>query len=269
MNRMIWITCGAAALVLFGCSSDKKSTNVNASTPFPYAKPGVETMQIDVSDLSQRGEPEKTAGICHAATALVVAWVNLNVELRLVIPEAALAACFTSPSVYLGNSSWRWTATGGQGAGAWTAELTGTLESTTEIGWEMRISGTASSLNRFLWFDGLCDYDAHSGEWTAYDPLTPDAQNAVITCTWSLPAGAGQDHTIDFENVDDRASENGDFLNYGLADSIATISFYDASQDASSEAWWDLRDGSGQAMSAQGDTCCWGARPLYPDVDCP
>jgi hypothetical protein len=66
------------------------------------------------------------------------------------------------------------------------------------------------------------------------------------------------------------SGELGDILRYELADSIADVSFFDASEPATSRVHWDLRDGVGLAVSAAGDTCCWGARSAaYPDVECP
>jgi hypothetical protein len=271
MKRTLLLALVAVAVLgVAGCSEDEeKPTGVDPNTPFPYAEPAVATMQVDVEDLGEGGYALGPAGICHALTTLVVAWVNLNVEVRLLIPEAALVACLQQPPVYLGNSTWRWTANGGQGAGAWTAELTGTLASATQVEWVMRVTGTQLNLNRFLWFDGRCDLAAQAGDWVFYDPASPATPKAVIQCAWSLPAATEADRTLDFENVDTTAPEYHDLLHYALADSIALISFTDASAQSTTEARWDLRDGSGRAISAQGDTCCWGARPLFPDIACP
>jgi hypothetical protein len=198
-----------------------------------------------------------------------VAWVNVNVQARLLIPEAVLIACLQQPSVYIGDSTWRWTATGGAGVDAWTAELSAKAVASTPIEWAMRVSGTARALDRFLWFYGECDVAANSGFWIYYDPESPDLAKETIECTWSFPAGSDEDRSLDFENVDAEADEYGDVLHYGLADSIATISFTDASAQGTTEVRWDLRDGAGRTVTAAGDTCCWGARPLFEDVDCP
>lgn len=270
MKRNIIPALALAALCVAGCSDDdEKPTGPDPRTPFPHAQPTAATMEVDVQDLEAPGAFAAPQGICHAWTTVVVAWVNLNVQVRLAIPAAALGACGQQPSIYLGDQTWRWTASGGQGTGAWTAELTARVVSASRVDWAMRISGTPLGLDRFLWFEGYADVGADEGMWTYYDPRGAQPTNGVVECTWSLPSDAEADRTLEFENVDETGAEFGDLLQYELADSIATISYFDASAQATTEARWDLSDGSGGTTNAQGQTCCWGPRPLYPDVACP
>lgn len=270
MQRRLILGLAVAALCLAGCSEDeKKPTGPDPNTPFPHARPAVASMQVDVQDLAAPGAALKPQGICHALTALVVGWINLNVQVRLALPAAALNACLRVPSVYLGDQTWRWTASGGQGSNAWTSELTATIVSASRVDWAMRISGTALQLDRFLWFEGHGDPTARSGVWEYHDPNSSQPSASVIECTWSFPTSEDEERTLEFENVQVGAAEFGDLLHYELADSIASVSFLDASVPATTAARWDLRDGSGRATNAQAETCCWGPRPLFPDVVCP
>lgn len=266
-DRFLRLFAVASLLMVVACSNDKDNSP-DPATPFPYARPSVATMQMNVTDLEQVTTLTPT-GVCHALSALAVAWINANVAVRLVIPAAAVDACFHQVPVYLGDDSWRWTAAGGLGLQAWTAEMTGHARSENQIDWAMRISGTALQLDRFLWFDGPSDTAARSGIWHYYDPASPGTSRELVSCMWSLPLPLDTDRELEFENVATGTAGFGDLLRYELADSIADISLYLASEETTSRAHWDLRDGLGLAVSAGGDTCCWGARPTYLDIDCP
>jgi hypothetical protein len=261
---------------LAGCSDDDDDNQgVDPETPFTASIPSTQSMELEVNDLQTTGLTARPAGLCHGLTSLAVAWINLNVVAHLAIPEAVLAACLQQPSTYLGNSRWQWTCTGGQGGGTWTAVLAaqvegGVLNPVEEVSWEMQISGTTLALDDALWFDGNCDVDAREGVWIFYDPQSVGTPQAVIRSEWDLSAAAEEDRTLTFEAIDAGTAIYGDELAYALIDSIGSITYFDASASATFAARWDLRDGSGRAISAQGDTCCWGARNLlFPDVDCP
>lgn len=261
----------AGTLCLFclsSCSDDKGPSGPDPQTPFPYTIPSVSTMQLNLEDLDQ-GNPRRPAGVCHAVSALAVAWVNVNVAIRLAVPIATFSACLQQQPVYLGDNTWRWTAGGGVGNGAWTAELTAHVASAAQIEWSMRVSGTPQGLDRFLWFDGTSDSVARAGVWHYYDPASRATPVEWIRCAWSLPEEPTASHEIAFENVYAGDPGYGDRLLYEVVDSVAAVILEDAGQATAARVHWDMRTGSGMAVSASGDSCCWGARPLYPDVDCP
>jgi hypothetical protein len=269
MNARALCLFMAANLFVVASCSNNEDRSPDPARPFPYAKPPASTMQLDIRDLEQEAALAPT-GVCHALSALAVAWIDANVILRLALPSAAFDACLHQMPVYLGSDVWRWTAFGGVGQSAWTAELSGQLREGDQIDWAMRISGTMLDLDQFLWFDGSCDVGARSGIWHYYDPGTTYSRRELVRCVWSLPMPSSEDRELEFENVTTGSAEFGDILRYELADSIADITFLDTSQPATSRVHWDLRDGVGMAISATGDTCCWGARSAgYPDVECP
>jgi hypothetical protein len=258
-----------AVLAVLSCSNDNGDKNpVDPATPFPYATPSLSTVQPDLGDLQQQQRAFAAKGLCHALSAVAVSWVNLNVAVRLAVPIAAFGACLNAHPVYLGESTWRWTANGGAGSPAWTAELTAHDAGSGNVDWSMRISGTLLALDRFLWFDGQCDTAAQSGIWHYYDPANRPASEEAVRCTWSLPSSPSAPRSIVFENMTAGQPDSGDRLRYELADSIASIGFDDASPPGTTRIRWDLRDGAGMTVTASGDSCCWGDRPLFPDIVC-
>jgi len=268
-GMVVGLLATAMLLVAGGCGEDDDApSGPDPNEPVTFSVPSIRTMQVEIDDLGRQGIAGREKGLCHALTALTVAWINLNVEARLLVPQAALVACLQQPSVYLGSATWRWTASGGQGAGAWTAELTGRVATATMIAWEMRVSGTTLGLDRFLWFEGDANTEAEAGVWTFYEPGGSTPGQAILEATWVLPAATDEDRTLDFRNLLAGSPDYGDHLHYELADSVAAVSLLDAGTASTLRAQWDLRDGAGFAVNAEQDTCCWGARPTYPDIGC-
>ncbi len=260
----------AAAFVLScGGNDDDKPTGPDPDAPFPYAAPPVGSMEMNLNDLGE-GATQTDVGVCHALSAAAVLWIDVNVKVRLAVPVAAFAECLKQQSVYLGDSTWRWTAGAGAGADAWTAELTAHVVSESRVEWAMRISGTRQAFDRFLWVDGNCNGAARTGTWHYYDPASPQTTRELIRCDWALPATPGGNSAVLFQNVEAGGQDSGDRLRYEVTDSIALVSFYNSGPPADSvRVSWDLRTGEGMAIGAQADTCCWGPRPIYPDVICP
>jgi hypothetical protein len=255
-------------LALSSCSSDKKSTNEpDPNEPFPHSIPSVATMQVDTEDLGTVS-PTGEAGLCHAVSAIVVVWVDANVRLRLAIPVGAFVACVSTVPVYIGDDTWRWTATQGQGSDMATGELTAHVVSESRIDWEMRVSGTFRGLDRFLWFRGSSDPGAGSGIWHYYDPMFLDTPKEVVQCTWSQEPAPGGTREVEFVNVEAGNPNIGDRLRYRLVEYAASIHYRNAAQAESTDVSWSLLTGEGRTVNAAGDSCCWGARPLFPDVAC-
>lgn len=256
----------ALASVL-SCGDDDPS-GIDPDTPFPHTIPSQLTMQADTNDLAGGGLAP-ASGACHAVSAIAVGWIDLNVKIRLAVPVAAFIACAAQTPVYVGDGTWIWTASGGAGAGAWTADLTGQVASTTQVAWEMRVSGTASGFDRFLWFSGQCDFAATHGSWLYFDPQSQQEQQELIQCDWTYFGGEPTMYTVAFRNVDEGGAGYGDLLRYAYTTPLASISLADASNEDTTRISWDTATGAGMLVNAEGDSCCWGERPLFPDVECP
>jgi hypothetical protein len=253
-------------IIAGGCSSDNDH---ESGDPFPHPVPPVTTMQMDLSDLEQVAGASASHGVCHALSALAVAWANANVVIRLAIPATVFTACIGQEPVYLGDRAWRWTATGGSGAAAWTGELTATAPvGTAAVTWEMRISGTPVGYDRVLWFSGESNPSALHGHWIYYDPArTPST--AVVRCEWARASTEGGARELAFTIVDASNPDHDDRLEYAVNDPIASVSYVDATANETVSIEWDVVTGAGMAMDAQVERCCWGPRPDYDDADCP
>ena len=254
----------AVALVPIGLGCGDDEIDPNRAPTFTVPAPG--TMAVDVSALNAK--PAASAGVCHGLSALVVAWVNANVAVRLAVPTLAFAAAVAEHPVYLGDETWRWTTTGGLG-NTWSAELEATVDNEGNVDWTMRISGTSQALNRFLWFSGTSNRNAVSGVWHYFDPQSPAESRELVEAEWSRASNAGAaSQELVFRNVDTQSPDSGDVLAYSLTGQTAAMEFEDASEVKTSSVWWDVVTGEGSATNPQGETCCWGPRPEFNDVSC-
>ena len=266
MRTKFAVLFGLMSLVVcLSCSNDDNPA-IEVPTPFPHTLAPVGSMQIDFSDLS--GGAKEQSGLCHALSSLVVSWVNVNVMVRLALPVIAVASCFDNDPEYVAPMRWEWTATGGSGANAWTAKLSGFVTGADSVHWAMRISGTPLHFTDYLWFDGFANYIAAEGSWDYYDPESPELPRRILTSNWSLPAGT-EDKTIDFINVDESDDGFEDRLAYQIQDDEASVSFFDASVPGTTTVEWNLDTGEGSTTSVDGSSCCWGQRPAFPDIECP
>ncbi len=252
----------------FGCSDDDDGGNgIDPDTPFPGSTPSSETMTMDTSDLSSG---LVAGGICHGTSAAVAAWVGLNVVARLALPVATFDAAIAQNPTFIGDQTWRWTATGGTGVNAWTAELDAEVVSTTEIDWFMRVSGTNLDLDRFLWYRGTANHSARDGFWIYFDPLDTAEIDETVRAEWSFPEGSATTKVLSFENRLDGEVTYGDLLTYTVEGDEITLSFDDADPAGTTTIQWNVTTGEGQTMGAQGETCCWGPRTSgYEDIECP
>jgi hypothetical protein len=276
MSRPGWFFLAGVLIVLAACSSDKGSPRVvDPATPFPAGLPPQGSMQVDFADIAYPTREVSHSGPCRAGTAFLVDWIRLNLERRLLLPEAVLAACSRQTPAYLGDQEWRWVATGGQGDRGWSAELTATVSLTPEglvdhVYWEMRVTGSELALSRALWVKGISGSNGLVGAWSCFDPTVSPNLKQVLACTWDLTSAVSLDRHLVFYVTDPDAAGYGDRARYVLADSVVTLDQFDASAGATVRVSWDLRDGAGWYDSAAGWKCCWGSRDAhYPNVLCP
>ena len=257
---MMTISLVAGLSVNWGCSDDDEMVDPD----FPHTVPTGGSMEIDAEILTAPGGLARGGG-CHGIAAFVVGWTNLNVAVRTAIPVAVFVAAASNPPEYLGDQTWRWTASGGAGGGAWSASLTGHIAASDRVEWSMALSGTVLQLEDFIWYDGFSNPGATLGEWRYYDPATPNERNQVVLCTWD--ASAFDDRHLSFENTKEGAPENGDVLTYAVEGDLAFLEFEDADDEQSARIDFLLTTGEGSATNNEG-ICCWGPRPDFDDVTC-
>ncbi|MEZ4650895.1 MAG: hypothetical protein R3E97_19340 [Candidatus Eisenbacteria bacterium] len=247
-----------------GCSDDDEGPEPDPT--FPGQTPTTASMQIDLSELNDSGSPA-TFGPCHSTSFLLVTIANGFVATALILPIATLGATVQNEPVYVGDQTWRWSASGGSGGGAWTADFEGHLASATVVEWTMIVNGTDLDLEDFVWYTGVSNLAASSGSWTFYDPWDLDEVGETLYSTYVVQSEDVGNLT--FENRNDDGDGFGDLLTYDANDDDLAVSFYDASEDGTLSVAWSKSSGVGQLTTIQGETCCWGERPTYPDVQCP
>ena len=260
----------AWTLIPLSCADDDKPTTPDPATPFPYAKPAVSTMQVDTSDLAGEGAIDKS-GPCHLQTRNLALWVDAVLIFPFSIPVGAFGACLLRDPIYLGNATWRWTATGGTGSQEHTDELTARLLGESQVEWALQVSGTQHDLDRFLWISGVSDTAAREGEWRFYDRQSPQTPREVLRISWSVDDALGGSAELLIDVTDGDGARFGDRLRFEASAVQAVLSLEDLAggETDTTSVRWNRVTGDGRMVSAAGDTCCWGERPGYGNIDCP
>ena len=249
-----------------GTSSGGGTITVHPNAAYPYGTPFDGTLEPELDQLSEGALAPEMPGLCHGLAAVSVAWANTTVFFFTGLPTVVFLEALTHRPVWYPPDTWLWAYTMPSGSGWVTVELYATLTGATEIDWEMLISGTVLSYNRFQWVTGVSQTDATSGHWILYDHRTPAVETEALRIDWSRRAQ--DDRDLVYLNILTSSEGYGDSLRYSIRGDSAEVRLDDVSEDTFTRVQWDVEVGSGKLTGANGDSCCWGPAPAYADIDC-
>ncbi len=185
-NKMKIVYALLAFVMVFSIScekTDENDTNSNALVLPPY-----ESMVVDFSDFLDDSNSAKTASTAKIGgnwlyPRLAIGFWNTALLTKLAIPIASFKSAFAHDAEFLGENTWQWTYTVDGFTSEYTARLTGELTSE-EVIWKMYVTKVGiEGFEEFLWFSGVSDLDAKSGQWTLYQ--SPEHPNRILHIEWS------------------------------------------------------------------------------------
>lgn len=185
-NKMKIVYVLLAFVLVFSIScekTDKNDTNSNALVLPPY-----ESMVVDFSAFLDDSNSAKTASTAKIGgnwlyPRLAIGFWNTALLTKLAIPVASFKGAFAHDPEFLGENTWQWTYTVDGFTSEYTARLTGELTSE-EVIWKMYVTKVGiEGFEEFLWFSGVSDLDAMSGEWILYQ--SPEHPNRMLHIEWS------------------------------------------------------------------------------------
>jgi len=249
---------------LFGCGEETTEPENGQPDSPPVPDPG--TMSMDLSNLSESGQAlRQPEGLCHAGSAILVGVANTAVFVYTVVPRVALIAALVQQPEWTPPATWTWSYPVETQLDTASVELVATVPDSLRVQWGMTVSGTRHDLEDFLWVSGESMLDASEGHWLLYDPNLPVAEQEALRIEWVFDAT--DDRSLDFLNVNTSSEGVGDTLSYSISGSDAMVSYHDVDNGVT-RVEWDVDVGNGEFHGAQGDSCCWGAAPTYPNVEC-
>ena len=250
----------ACLALLLAAACEKNPIEQKKSAP---ALPPAKAMSVDLSVFTQKpalfkGAMDSTQTNFNNA-AVRVAVINTLVLLGLAAPTATFAAAASQNPTLERDGKFHWVYQAQHGLNTYQADLAGWVESN-KIKWEMRVTVPSAlpPLTDYLWYDGWSNLTNTSGQWHFYDATKPAGQSEVIRLDWSYTGLL--DRSATFTNVSPNPEANGDVLEYQIAGTACSISFFDHSEDITAIIGWDAVTTAGYIevpLYHGGETAYW------------
>ena len=254
--------------VLTGCGKQPASPAKSANEPPPV--PPASSMKFDFNNFfDQHGAAQVHAAHPNGVDATAaksnwinavtrIVYINLTVADLFAAPTLALQAALHTEPV-LGDDGWfTWTYSFSDNGHDITLRLRGRIDGAI-VTWRMLVTDPQATpaMNDFEWFTGETRLQNDRGFWIFNDRRNGEAV-AVARIDWN--SASERDRSLSFRNVDTASADFGDQLEYRVADALASITFLDASTQASFDITWNELDGTGSLMVPDynnGERACW------------
>lgn len=233
-------------VVFLACSKEEKE-------PQRPDVPSSATMTIDLSLFTSASFARPALRCAHFDTAcgLVSIWGSIT-RAVFALPRLAFVLAITRTRVYEGDSTWSWTF----GADTNNVKLTARLLASDSVEWRMTV--TNSRLDRFLWYNGRCNFEATGGWWLFHDPALPADANDVLWTGWSKNDADTTAH-LTLVIVSPTHAEFNDTLSYHVNGTVANVWLRDISGPRAGR-WnivWDRVAHYGRIEYPEGHSGCW------------
>lgn len=235
---------------LYSCNSADSTRNT------PPELPSTETMTVDMSEMESVSNkvPAKVAESNFNTALLAVGVARIILEANLAIPKALVSAAQSATVEPTGDSEWEWryvTAANGQN---FEVRLTATVDDSDAVIWNFYVTNSSLGLEDALFFTGTSGPEGNSGTWTYFDLNT---QNEVSTIEWMR---SENDISIRLDVESDRNDNLGDYITYDFDGTVKSVTFFDASENATSIISFNTETNTGFIISPnynEGAKSCW------------
>ena len=259
-RRLRGLTTALAVLLAGGLVACDTSQGMGPDEPGSTPPlPATTSMAVDFSLFASGGGAANAAGtqLHFGNAALRVLAAQFVTVVHLAAPTAVFAVAANNvPSFEDGRWHWRYT-TSYQGQ-PWSADLSGVV-SGSDVNWDMRITAPNHNppLNEFLWYGGTSRVDGTSGTWRFYDPQS-SSSSEVVRIDWEHQSLT--DHSATITVTGSGLDNTGDRLTAEVDGASRYLTWFDASENATVDIFWDASTGSGYIMATGyngGLKSCW------------
>jgi hypothetical protein len=207
------------------------------------------------------------------AGIFVIAW-NAGLAFILGPPVAAFKYVISQKkATKINDNTWVWQAQATVNSITYTGELTGTkVPDTSKVTWSMKIS--SSTLDKFEWFTGECDYKATNGYWQFYDPQSPLSPKMKFRLDYTV--NSSTDLTAKIENndplpdsiLDSLGLGYGTYIEYKINGTAITLTGQGSKESNPTIVSWDSITKAGSLRRNDGVTKgCWDSS--HNTIPCP
>ncbi len=195
----------------------------------------------------------------------VAVW-NLLTTLQMIVPTAAYLESFKQTPVYLGDNSWQWSYTVGQGLQTLTVRLVTKRKSNEDFTAELLISSAGGE--EFKWFDGVIRYDKTKADWTMYMDDQVAGAVAWLDVEWNMD---WEKNISDLTYTILTGEEKDSYIEFGITEATDYNAYYTISFSAKDTyIKWNIDSKEGRVKDetnfTDSDWHCWNE--LFQDVEC-
>jgi len=236
--RLMIVPLILSHLLLVTC--DKNSTNTEDTPP---VMPPQESMMVDLSAFSAGGNQSltKTADpqtqVHFATAAFTLGLVNLAVAVHLAVPVYIFSRALLEKPELQSDGKFHWTYATVYQLFNYEADLAGWVDvPNAEVNWEMYVTQERKELDHFMWYNGHCNTEATTGDWTFFDASQPDLQIPVIQIDWLITGET--ERILNIENVFEGNAAEGDQLIYQIDGDTTRVQYLDVSEGTTAKIVW-------------------------------
>jgi len=235
-------------LSLTNCSKNPAEPQEQPEQP---QLPPESSMKLDLSFF----ETSSNSGLAKATTftkknwtnaALRVFVINTTVLVGTAVPVALFVkAASQKPEWNSDDAKFHWIYSLTHASIQFEADLAGWIDvDDKSVVWEMYVSSNTHvpELVKFLFYEGHCKVTNNEGYWILYHDKYPEIKKEWYRIDWT---NDGDKQTLTFRNILVGSEYENDELNYLVNGSERKITLYDASQNQTTEIYWDAVTGAG------------------------
>ncbi len=253
-------------IFLFSLLAAACQDTVDPSQETPPPLPPAESMEMDFSamdgDTAQKTAPgyeSDSESYSNFTNAVIrVAVMKTIVNANLAIPRALLQAAQNVDPDFNDNGEWVWTYSHTAGGQQFDIELIAVRQSDQEVQWQLFVSSPDHATDSQLFFEGVTSEDGRAGSWTYFALFGESAGEPVSEITWAIEDE--ENKQLRLEVLSDRNGNLGDYIEYDLEYPVHRATYYNASEDETSEIQWNSETREGFLTAPgynDGVQSCW------------
>lgn len=268
LQRVKILSLLLAGVLLMNACSDSVSSSKQDTPP---KMPPAESMNMDLSTFDENEPPSQvnneTSEVTNFAQAVIrAALMKVVVDANLALPRAIFKAAAEADANLNEENEWEWSFTKTVNGNTFEVRFVGTRQDENTILWECYITNTEKGFDDVLLFEGTSNNDGTEGTWTYYNIQNTQEQEAVSQISWSKTETST---TLTLEVISENSPHFGNTIEYLAEGNIRHATFYNASEDQTTELHWNLETLAGYLIAPNynnGEKACWDSN--FQNVPC-
>ena len=263
--QLALLTLLGAAFMVLSCSDDPSSVQEQ-----PPELPPASSMEMDFSTFeSQKAKSQSEVKTIENFSRAVGAALVMKtvVDVNLIIPRALLTAAANADAELNEDGEWEWEYTRTVDGNDYGVRLVATSVAEDSLNWDCYVTNTQLGVENRLFFSGTTGEEGTNGTWTYFSLRSPETEQEVSQLDWAV--NGEDDVELRLEVLTDRNGYAGDYIEYTFDGTLKTATYYDESDDETTEIQINIQTNVGYFISPDynnGQQACWDED--FQDIAC-